>query len=68
MVFTRSQIQNLSREKLIEEIVKFSDIADWLKELTNKFDNFLTKYEELKSDFSVVTKNAIPCCILTSSN
>ena len=51
MVFTRSQIENLSRE----ELVKLSDITDRLKELTDKFDNFSKKYEELKSDL-VVTK------------
>ena len=55
MVFTRSQIENLSREELIEELVKFSDITYRLKELTNKFDDFSKKYEELKSDL-VVTK------------
>ena len=55
MVFTRSQIENLSREELIEELVKLSDITDQLKELTDKFHNFSKKYEELKSDL-VVTK------------
>ena len=59
MVFTRSQIENLSREELIEELVKLSDITDRLKELTDKFDNFSKKYEELKSDF-VVTKKWNP--------
>ena len=28
MVFTRSQIENLSREELIEELVNLSDITD----------------------------------------
>ena len=50
MVFTRSQIENLSREELIEELVKLSDITDRLKNLTDKFDNFSKKYEEVKSD------------------
>ena len=40
MVFTRSKIENLSREELIKERVKFSDITDRLKELGDKFDNF----------------------------
>ena len=56
MVFTRSQIENLSREELIEELVKLSDITDRLKELTDKFDNFSKKYEELKSDLNVTKK------------
>ena len=38
MIFIRSQIENLSREELIEEPVKLSDITDRLKELTDKFD------------------------------
>ena len=37
MVFTRSQIENLSREELIEELVKLSDITDRLKDLTDNF-------------------------------
>ena len=49
MVFTRSQIENLSREELIEEVVKFSDIPVWLNELTDKFDSSSKKYKELKS-------------------
>ena len=55
MVFTRTQIENRSREVLIEELVKLSDITDRLKDLTDKFDNFSKKFEELKSDL-VVTK------------
>ena len=55
MVFTRSQIENLSREELIEELIKLSDITDRLKELTYEFDNFSKKCEELKPDL-VVTK------------
>ena len=55
MVFTRSQIENLSREELIEELVKLSDITDRLKDLTDNFDNFSKKYEKLKS-YLVVTK------------
>ena len=56
MVFTRRQIENLSREDLIEELVKLFDITDQLKDLTDKFDNFSKKYEELKSDLFVAKK------------
>ena len=38
MVFTRSQIENLSRQELIEEPAKLSDITDRLKDLTEKLD------------------------------
>ena len=57
MVFTRSQIKNLSREELVEELVKPSDITDRLKELKDKFHNFSKKYKELKS-YLVVTKKS----------
>ena len=40
MTFTRSQIENLSTEELIEDLVKLSDITDRLKDLTDKFNNF----------------------------
>ena len=43
MVFTTSEIENLSREELIDELVKFSDITDQLKELTDEFNNFSKK-------------------------
>ena len=61
MVFTRSQIENLSREELIEELVKLSDITDRLKELTDKFDKRRTQvtfgcYQKMK------------CYILVSSS
>ena len=53
MVFTRSQIENLSREELIEELVKLSDITDRLKELTDKFEKRRTQgrfgcYQKMK--------------------
>ena len=67
MIFTRSQIENLSWEELIEELVKLSDITDRLKDPTDKFDNFSKKYEELNSDL-VVTKNATLRYIRVSSN
>ena len=56
MFLKSSQTESLSREELIEELAKFSDIADRLKELTGKFDNFSKKYEELKSDLVVSKK------------
>ena len=66
MVFTRSQSENLSREELIEELVKLSDITDRLKELTDKFNNFSRKYKELKSDLVVTKKcnSLLHSCII----
>ena len=47
MVLTRAQVDNLSREELIEELLKFSDITDKLNGLNNRFDDFIKKYDEL---------------------
>ena len=54
MVLTKSQIENLSREGLIEELLQLSDVSIQLKALIN--DAFALKYEELKS-YLLVTKN-----------
>ena len=57
MVFTRSQIENLSSEKLIEELLELSDISIQLKALNDWLDTFASKHEELKSNL-VITKNS----------
>ena len=56
MVLTRSQIENLTREELIEELLQISDISCQLKALNDRFDTFAAKHEELKSDL-LITKN-----------
>ena len=61
MVLTRAQVENLSREKLIEELLKFSDITDKLNSLNNRFDNFINNYDELNSEL-LISKTVIPCC------
>ena len=56
MVLTRSQIENLTREELIEELLQISDISCQLTALNDRFDTFAAKHEELKSDL-LITKN-----------
>ena len=56
MVLTRNQIQNLTREELIEELLQISDISCQLTALNDRFDIFAAKHEELKSDL-LITKN-----------
>ena len=56
MVLTRSQIENFTREELIEELLQLSDISYQLKALSDRFDTFIAKNEELKSDL-LITKN-----------
>ena len=55
-MLTRSQIESLTREELIEELLPVSDISCQLKALNYRFDTFVVKHEELKSDM-LVTKN-----------
>ena len=56
MVFTRTQLCTLSREELIEEQIKWSNIADQLKVLTDRFDDFASKYDKLQSEL-VISRN-----------
>ena len=55
MVFTRTQIENFSGEKLIEELLQLSDISIQLKALNDWLDT--SKHEELKSNL-LITKNS----------
>ena len=41
MVRTRSQLENLSKEELIEELIIVEDISSKLSELTSCFNDFL---------------------------
>ena len=53
MVLTRAQVDNLSREKLLEELLKFPDITDKLNDLNNRFKDFIKKYDELHSELLI---------------
>ena len=46
MVLTRSQIENSTREKLIEELLQISDINYQLQALNDRFDTFTARLEE----------------------
>ena len=47
MVRTRSQLENLSKEELIDELISVEDISSKLSDLTSRFDDFLRRYEVL---------------------
>ena len=53
MVFTRAQLDAISREELVEELIKCSNIADQIKTLTERFDEFVGKYEKLQSELVI---------------
>ena len=56
MVRTRSQLENFSKEELIEELITVDDISSKLSDLLNQFDNFLRRFEFVSSDLAI-TKN-----------
>ena len=47
MVRTRSQLENLSKEELIEELISVKDISSKLSDLTSSFGDFLRRYDSL---------------------
>ena len=56
MVRTRSQLKNLSKEELIEELITVDDITSKISDLTYWFDDFLRRFEVVSSDLAI-TKN-----------
>ena len=56
MVRTRSQLENFSKEELIEELTTVDDITSKISGLTNRFDDFLRRFEVVSSDLAI-TKN-----------
>ena len=53
MVRTRSQLENLSKEELIDELISAEDISSKLSDVTSRFDDFLRRYEILSSELTV---------------
>ena len=53
MVRTRSKLENISKEELIEELITVDDITEKISDLTNRFDNFLRRFEVVSSDLAI---------------
>ena len=53
MVQTRSQLENLSKEELIEELITVDDITSKISDLTNQFDIFLRRFEVFSLDLAI---------------
>ena len=53
MVRTRSQLENLSKEELIDELISVEDISSKLSDLASRFDGFLRRYEVLSSELTI---------------
>ena len=53
MVRTRNQLENLSIEELIEDPITVHDISSKLSDLSNRFDDFLRRFEVVSSDLAI---------------
>ena len=53
MVVTRSQLENLSKDQLIDRLLQIGNIEDKLEHLNKRFDDFLGKHNELHSELLV---------------
>ena len=53
MVRTRSELENLSKEGLIEELITVDDISSKLSDLSNRFDDFLRRFEIVSSNLAI---------------
>ena len=61
MVLTRSQYEIMSKEELIQELIDINssfvnDINIKLSNLEEKFNDFLSKYDNVSSDFQQYKK------------
>ena len=45
MVFTRSKLNELSKEELIEELLSFDNLPVKINDMTKKMDNFAKKFD-----------------------
>ena len=55
MILTRAQV-DLSREELIENLLRFSVITDQLNGINSRFKDFIKKYYKLNSEL-LISKN-----------
>ena len=53
MVRTRSQLEHLSKDELIDELMSIEDISSKLVNLTTRFDDFTRRFEILSSELAV---------------
>ena len=53
MVFTRGQTENMSRDELVEELLKWSDVSSELSELTEKYNDFVSKHDKVYPELQI---------------
>ena len=67
MVRTRSQLEHLSKDELIDELMSIEDIPSKLVNLTTRFDDFTRRFDILSSELAVL-KNCNRLLTNESSN
>ena len=58
VILTRKQIEKLSKEELIDELLTVNSIHEDLAKLTSIFDEFLEKYAQVECELEV-SKNCM---------
>ena len=58
MIRTRSQLEHVSKDELIDELLSIEDISSKVANLMTQFDNFSQRFEILFSEL-VVSKTAV---------
>ena len=53
MVFTRTKLDELSKEELIEEFLSFDNLSEKINDLTKKMDDFASKFDRVFSELQI---------------
>ena len=53
MVFIRSQTKSMSRDEFVEKLLKLSDVSTKISELTENFNDFVSKHDEIYSELQI---------------
>ena len=53
MVFTRSKLNKLSKEELIEQLLSFDNLSEKITDLTKKMDNLASKFDRVFSKLQI---------------
>ena len=53
MVFTRSKLNKLSKEELMEELLSFDNLSGKMNDLTKKMDDFAKKIDRVFSELQI---------------
>ena len=52
-VRTKSQLENLWKEELVEELITVNELTSKISDLKSRFDDFLRRFEVVSSDLAI---------------